>query len=153
MPDQVSSLDFIFKPKSIAVIGASNREGSVGHALFRNVLMNGYTGVVYPVNMTANSVLGVKAYGTVLQIPDEVELVVLIIPALAVPAVMAECGQKKIKGAIVISAGFKELGPTGAQLEKAVRDRARTYGIRLIGPNCFGVIDASPKVKMNATFG
>jgi len=147
------SLDFIFRPRSIAVIGASNREGSVGRALFANVLMNGYTGVVYPVNDKAKSVLGVKAYPTVLQIPDEVDLAVFIIPALAVPAVLAECGQKKVKGAIVISAGFKELGPTGAQLELAVRDRARKYGIRLIGPNCFGVIDASPKVRMNATFG
>ena len=147
------SLDFIFRPRSTAVIGASNRENSVGHALFRNVLMNGYTGVVYPVNNTAKSVLGVKAYETVLQIPDEVDLAILIIPALAVPAVLAECGQKKIKGAVVISAGFKELGPTGAQLEKAVRDRARTYGIRLIGPNCFGTIDCSPKVRLNATFG
>ncbi len=147
------SLDFIFRPRSTAVIGASNREGSVGRALFANVLMNGYTGVVYPVNNTAKSILGVKAYETVLQIPDEVDLAVLIIPALAVPAVLAECGQKKVKGAVVISAGFKELGPTGAQLELAVRDRARKYGIRLIGPNCFGVIDASPKVRLNATFG
>ena len=147
------SLDFIFRPRSTAVIGASNRENSVGHALFSNVLMNGYTGVVYPVNDKSKSVLGVKAYPTVLQIPDEVDLAVLIIPALAVPAVLAECGQKKVKGAIVISAGFKELGPTGAQLELAVRDRARKYGIRLIGPNCFGVIDASPKVRLNATFG
>ncbi len=147
------SLDFIFRPRSTAVIGASNRENSVGHALFRNVLMNGYTGVVYPVNDKSKSVLGVKAYPTVLQIPDEVDLAILIIPALAVPAVLAECGQKKIKGAVVISAGFKELGPTGAQLEKAVRDRARTYGIRLIGPNCFGTIDCSPKVRLNATFG
>ena len=147
------SLDFIFRPRSTAVIGASNREGSVGRALFANVLMNGYTGVVYPVNDKAKSVLGVKAYPTVLQIPDEVDLAIFIIPALAVPAVLAECGQKKIKGAVVISAGFKELGPTGAQLELAVRDRARKYGIRLIGPNCFGTIDASPKVRLNATFG
>ena len=152
MPN-AGSLDFIFRPRSTAVIGASNREGSVGRALFANVLMNGYTGVVYPVNDKAKSVLGVKAYPTVLQIPDEVDLAIFIIPALAVPAVLAECGQKKIKGAIVISAGFKELGPTGAQLELAVRDRARKYGIRLIGPNCFGTIDCSPKVRLNATFG
>jgi acetyl coenzyme A synthetase (ADP forming)-like protein len=147
------SLDCIFRPRSVAVIGASNREGSVGRALFANILMNGYTGVVYPVNMTAKSVLGVKAYPSVLQIPDEVELAVLIVPALAVPTTIAECGQKQVKGAIVISAGFKELGPTGAQLEQAVRDRARKWGIRLMGPNCFGIIDGSPKVRLNATFG
>ena len=148
-----SNLDFIFKPRSVAVIGASTREGSVGHALFRNVLMNGFTGMVFPVNMTAKSVLGVKAYESVLQIPDDVDLAVLVVPALAVPTTLAECGQKKVKGAIVISAGFKELGPTGAQLELAVRDRARKYGIRLIGPNCFGMINCSPDVRLNTTFG
>jgi len=148
-----SNLDFIFKPRSVAVIGASTREGSVGHALFRNVLMNDFTGMVFPVNMTAKSVLGVKAYESVLQIPDDVDLAVLVVPALAVPTTLAECGQKKVKGAIVISAGFKELGPTGAQLELAVRDRARKYGIRLIGPNCFGMINCSPDVRLNTTFG
>jgi len=147
------NLDCIFRPGSVAVIGASNREGSVGRALFANVLLNGYTGVVYPVNNRARSVLGVKAYNSVLDIPDEVEMAVLIVPALAVPAILAECGQKKVKGAVVISAGFKELGPTGAQLEAAVRDRARQWGIRLIGPNCFGIIDGSPAVRLNATFG
>jgi acetyltransferase len=148
-----SNLDCLFKPSSVAVIGASNREGSVGRALFANVLMTGYTGVVYPVNMSAKSVLGVKAYDSVLGIPDDVELAVLIVPALAVPATLAECGQKGVKGAVVISAGFKELGPTGAALEAAVRDRARKWGIRLIGPNCFGIINGGPGVRLNATFG
>jgi acetyltransferase len=151
MPE--SDLDFIFRPSSVAVIGASTREGSVGHALFRNVLMNGYTGVVYPVNMKAKSVLGVRAYPSVRDIEDAVDLAILIVPALAVPAVLAECGQKKVKGAIVISAGFKEMGPTGAQLELAVRDRARKYGIRLVGPNCFGMINCSPRMRLNTTFG
>lgn len=148
-----ASLDALFSPRSVAVIGASNREGSVGRALFANVLMNGYTGMVFPVNMTARSVLGVKAYPSVLDIEDEVDLAILIVPALAVPATMAECGQKKVKAAIVISAGFKELGPTGAQLEAAVRDRARQYGIRMVGPNCFGLTNSSPKVRLSATFG
>jgi acetyltransferase len=150
---QSSDLDCLFRPRSTAVIGASNREGSVGRALFANILMTGYTGVVYPVNMTAKSVLGVKAYDSVLEIPDEVDLAILIVPALAVPATLAECGQKKVKGAVVISAGFKELGPNGALLEAAVRDRARSWGIRLIGPNCFGITNGSPKVRLNATFG
>ncbi|MEO0086392.1 MAG: CoA-binding protein, partial [candidate division WOR-3 bacterium] len=147
------SLDSLFSPRSVAVIGASNREGSVGRALFANILMNGYTGTVFPVNMTARSVLGVKAYPSILDIEDEIELAILIVPALAVPATMAECGQKKVKAAIVISAGFKELGPTGAQLEAAVRDRARQYGIRMVGPNCFGLTNSSPKVRLSATFG
>jgi acetyltransferase len=89
----------------------------------------------------------------VLDIPDELDLAVLLVPALAVPATLAECGQKKVKAAIVISAGFKELGPTGALLEQAVRDRARSFGISLVGPNCFGMITTSPKVRLNATFG
>jgi len=147
------SLESLFSPHSVAVVGASNREGSVGRALFANILFGGYTGVVFPVNMKQRSVLGVKAYETVRDIPDEVDLAVLIVPAVSVPATLAECGQKKIKAAVVISAGFKELGPTGAQLEQAVRDRARMYGIRLIGPNCFGIISGSPSVRLNATFG
>jgi len=147
------NLDHLFKPRSIAVVGASNRPGSVGRALFANVLMNGYTGVVYPVNMTAKSILGVKAYDSVLEVPDEIDLVVLLVPAVTVPATLAECGQKKVKAAIVISAGFKELGPTGTMLEQAVRDRARSYGISLVGPNCFGMITTSPAVQLNATFG
>jgi len=148
-----TSLDSIFKPQSVAVIGASTREGSVGRALFANVLMSGYAGVVFPVNLAARSVLGVKAYESVLDIPDEVDLAVLIVPAPVVPETLAECGQKKVKGVIVISAGFKELGPTGAKLEATVRDRARTFGIRLLGPNCFGIINSSSQVRLNATFG
>uniref|UniRef100_A0A7C4CAW4 CoA-binding protein n=1 Tax=candidate division WOR-3 bacterium TaxID=2052148 RepID=A0A7C4CAW4_UNCW3 len=148
-----ASIDALFCPRSVAVIGASNREGSVGRALFANILMNGYTGMVFPVNMTARSVLGVKAYPSVLDIEEEIDLAILIVPALAVPATMAECGQKKVKAAVVISAGFKELGPTGAQLEAAVRDRARQFGIRMVGPNCFGLTNSSPKVRLSATFG
>lgn len=148
-----TNLDFIFKPRSIAVIGASNREGSVGRALFANILLNGYTGVVFPVNPKAKSILGVKAYSSVLDIEDEIDLAILIVPAIAVPAVLAESGQKKVKGAIVISAGFKELGATGAALELAVKERARSWGIRLVGPNCFGMINTSPTVRLNATFG
>ncbi|MCL6465879.1 MAG: acetate--CoA ligase family protein [candidate division WOR-3 bacterium] len=148
-----NNLDFIFKPRSIAVIGASSKEGSVGRALFANILFNGYTGVVFPVNPKAKSILGVKAYPSVLDINDEIDLAILIVPAITVPAVLAECGQKKIKGAIVISAGFKELGTTGAALEQAVKERARTWGIRLVGPNCFGMINTSPTVRLNTTFG
>ncbi|HDQ99779.1 MAG TPA: CoA-binding protein, partial [candidate division WOR-3 bacterium] len=147
------NLKYLFRPGSVAVLGASNREGSVGRALFANILMNGYTGVVYPVNMKARSVLGVKAYPSILEVPDEVDLAILIVPALAVPATLAECGQKGVKAAIVISAGFKELGPTGAKLERNVRDKAGSYGIALIGPNCFGMINTDPKVRLNTTFG
>ncbi len=148
-----NNLRFVFRPQSVAVIGASRRKGSIGQALFANILLNGYTGIVYPVNMKAKSVLGVRAYPSVLHIPDEVELAILVVPALAVPAVLAECGQKGIKGAIVISAGFKELGPTGARLEKSVGEKARKYGISLVGPNCFGMINTDKRVRLNTTFG
>ncbi|MBN2538259.1 acetate--CoA ligase family protein [candidate division WOR-3 bacterium] len=148
-----ASLDSLFKPDSIAVIGASTREGSVGHALFSNILMNGYTGTVFPVNMRARSVLGVKAYPSIRDIPDDIDLAILIVPALAVPATLAECGQKKVKAAIIISAGFKELGPSGARLEESLKDKARQYGIRMIGPNCFGLINTARDVRLNTTFG
>jgi len=148
-----ANLPALFQPRSVAVIGASNRPASVGRVLFANILMNGFTGMVFPVNMTAKSVLGVKAYRSVLEVSDEIDLAILIVPAVAVPAVLAECGQKKVKAAIVISAGFKELGPTGAALEQAVCDRARSFGIALVGPNCFGLINADPNISLNATFG
>ncbi len=147
------SLDALFKPASIAVVGASTREGTVGWALFSNILRNGYTGMVFPVNLKAKSVLGVKAYPSITHIPDQIDLALLVVPAVAVPASLAECGQKGVKAAIVISAGFKELGPTGAKLEKSVRDRAREYGIRMVGPNCFGLINSSPETRLNSTFG
>ncbi|MCS7258610.1 MAG: CoA-binding protein, partial [candidate division WOR-3 bacterium] len=147
------NLQFIFWPRSIAVIGASTRPGSVGQATFANILMNGYTGVVYPVNPNVRSVLGVKAYPSVLHIPDEVDLAVVIVPAAIVPEVIEECGQKKVKGAIIISAGFKEIGESGAKLEKRVKEIARKHNLSLIGPNCFGMINSDHRVKLNATFG
>lgn len=148
-----TGLDALFRPRAVAVIGASSREGSVGRALFANVLFGGFTGTVFPVNMRQRSVLGVKCYESVRDIPDEVDLAILIVPAVSVPAVLAECGQKNVRAAVVISAGFKELGPTGAQLEQAVRERAHSLGIRLVGPNCFGIINGSPGIRLNATFG
>ncbi|MEO0074315.1 MAG: acetate--CoA ligase family protein [candidate division WOR-3 bacterium] len=148
-----TGLDALFRPRAVAVIGASNREGSVGRALFANILSAGFTGTVFPVNMRQRSVLGVKCYESVRDIPDEIDLAILIVPAVSVPAVLAECGQKGVRAAVVISAGFKELGPTGAQLEQAVRERASSWGIRLVGPNCFGIINGSPSVQLNATFG
>jgi acetyltransferase len=147
------NLRMLFWPRSIAVIGASNREGTVGRELFANILMNGYTGVVYPVHLTAKSILGVKAYPSVLHVPDEVDLAVVIVPAVAVPAAMEECGQKSVKSAIVISAGFKELGEQGRLLERKVKEKADKYNIAMVGPNCFGMINTDPRVKLNSTFG
>ncbi|MEO0083221.1 MAG: acetate--CoA ligase alpha subunit [candidate division WOR-3 bacterium] len=147
------NLKFIFWPRSIAVIGASTRPGSVGQATFANILMNGYTGVVYPVNPNVRSVLGVKAYPSVLHIPDEVDLAIIITPAPTVPEVVEECGQKQVKGAIIITAGFKEIGESGAKLERRVKEIAAKHNISLIGPNCFGLINFDHRVRLNATFG
>ncbi|MEO0084525.1 MAG: acetate--CoA ligase alpha subunit [candidate division WOR-3 bacterium] len=147
------NLKFIFWPRSIAVIGASTRPGSVGQATFANILMNGYTGVVYPVNPNVRSVLGVKAYPSVLHIPDEVDLAIIITPAPTVPEVVEECGQKQVKGAIIITAGFKEIGESGAKLERRVKEIAAKHDISLIGPNCFGLINFDHRVRLNATFG
>lgn len=146
------NLKFVFSPRSIAVIGASTREESVGRALFSNILFSGYTGIVYPVNPKARGILGVRAYRSVWDIPEEVDLAVVIVPSKNVPAVIEECGEKGVKGAIVISAGFKEIGKKGAELERSVVEISKRYSISLIGPNCLGVINTDPEISFNATF-
>jgi acetyltransferase len=152
MPDPVSDLQAIFAPRAVAVIGASSRPGSVGQAVFANVLQHGYGGVVYPVNPRALSVMSVKAYPSVLNIPDEVDLAIVIVPSGSVPQVLEECGQKGIKAAIVITAGFKELGAAGAEKEQELLAAARRGGIRLLGPNCLGIINTDPGVSLNGSF-
>lgn len=136
----------------MAVIGASAREGSVGRSVFTNILFSGFTGIVYPVNPKARSILGVRAYHSVWDIPGEVDLAIIIVPSIAVPKVMEECGEKGIKGAVIISAGFKEIGRKGAELEKTVKEISRKHNISLVGPNCLGVINTDPEVCFNATF-
>jgi acetyl coenzyme A synthetase (ADP forming)-like protein len=150
---KVENLKYLFSPSAIAVIGASAREGSLGRATFANILFNGFKGVVYPVNLRAKSILGVKAYPSVSNIPDPIDLAVIIVPASEVPIVMEECGRKGVKGVVVISAGFKEIGEKGRQLEERVKAITDKYGMAMIGPNCFGIINTHPDVRMNATFG
>jgi acetate---CoA ligase (ADP-forming) len=145
-------LDALFAPAAIAVVGASARPGSVGQAVFRNLLLNGYTGTLYPVNPRNRSIMGVKTYPSVLAIEDPVDMAILIIPAAGVPEVIAQCAQKQIHSAIVISAGFKETGPEGAALETRIRQQARDNGLALLGPNCLGLINTDPAVSMNASF-
>ncbi len=150
--DQALSFRAFFAPRSVAVVGASTRPESVGRAVFANILLHGYTGVVYPVNPKAASILAVKAYASVLEIPDELDLAVIVVPSGSIVQVLEECGQKGTKGAVVISAGFKELGAEGAKREEAVVQAARRFGIRLIGPNCLGIINCDPQVALNASF-
>lgn len=146
------NIDAVMNPKSIAVIGASNQPGSVGLAVFQNIIAGGYQGILYPVNLKAKSIQSVKAYPTVLDIPDEVDLVVIIVPAKIVPNVLEECGAKGVKGAIVITAGFKEIGGEGVELEKKLKAVADKHNISVIGPNCLGVINNDDQTRMNASF-
>lgn len=150
---QTKSLQTLFCPKSIAVIGASRRPESVGGSLFSNLLFNGYKGILYPVNPKADSIFGVRCYPGLSDVPGPVDLAVLIVPNVVVPKTLDECGRKGIRNAIIISAGFKEVGGEGTLLEQAVKKKVRKYKIRLIGPNCLGIINTDGAVSMNATFG
>ena len=145
-------LNAIFSPKSVAVIGASNRVGTVGHDLFRNILLSGYCGTLYPVNPKAPSIAGVHTYTNVGEIPDEVDLALIMVPATSVAGVLEECGQKGVRGAVIVTAGFKEVGPEGAALERRAAEIARKYDIALVGPNCLGVINTDANVLLNASF-
>jgi acetyltransferase len=143
-------LDAIFRPASVAVIGATEKQGSVGRTLVWNLISSPFGGTVYPVNPARKSILGIKAYARLADIPDSVELAVIVTPAPSVPALIAECAEKGVKGVIVISAGFREVGPQGAQLEELILEQARAAGIRVVGPNCLGVMN--PVRGLNATF-
>jgi acetyl coenzyme A synthetase (ADP forming)-like protein len=145
-------MEFIMNPQSIAVVGATNRPGSVGLAVFRNILSGGFHGVVYPVNPKQKSVQSVKAYPKLADIPDEVDLAVVIVPAGVVCSILEEAGQKHVKGAIVITAGFKEVGGEGVELENRLKEVIAKYDIRMVGPNCLGVINNNVNVRMNASF-
>ncbi len=149
----MDNLDSIFYPKSIALIGASRQPGSVGQSLLANLLGSRYQGIIFPVNPKADGVLGIKAYPSVLKVPDEVDLAVVVVPSRLVPAVLDDCGKKGIRGAIIISAGFKEIGGEGVELERRVQGIMRRHKITLVGPNCLGVINTDSSSSMNATFG
>ena len=138
-------------PKSIAVIGASDKEGSVGRAITSNI-MKGYTGTVFPISPTRDTVFDQKAYKSVLDVPDEIDLAVIITKNTIVPIVLEECGKKKIQGAIVITAGFKEVDEEGKKLEEQLKDIAKKYNLQVIGPNCLGVMNLDPDTMMNSTF-
>ncbi len=140
----------LFAPRSVAVIGASNRLESVGGLVFRNLLTGGYQGHCFPVNPKHPEIQGRPAFATVEQIPERIDLAVIATKAETVPAIIEACGQQGVRAAVILSAGFHETGAHGAALEKAVLENARRYGLRLIGPNCLGVI--RPELGLNATF-
>ena len=145
-----TNLDKIFNPQNVAIIGASDVEGSVGYAIVKNFTQMGFTGKVYFVNIRKPEILGVKTYPTVDQIPESIDLAIVATPAKTVPDIMEECGKAQVKGVIIVSAGFKETGSEGKALEEKILESAKKYGIRVIGPNCIGLI--RPRNNLNATF-
>ncbi len=153
MSDPLAKLHPIFYPQSVAVVGASTRPGTVGNDIFRNLLMSGFNGSVYPINPKSPHVLGVHSYASLKEVPGPVDLAVVIVPAKAVMAVADEAIAKGVKSLVVISAGFKEVGHEGLILEQQLRDKVQAAKIPLVGPNCLGVINTDVNVKMNAAFG
>jgi len=143
-------LEAFFRPSAIAVIGASRDPEKLGYAVLSNLKEGGFPGTLYPVNPKAQEILGLRAYPSVLDIPGPVDLVVIVIPYPLVPGILEQCGQKGVPAAVVISAGFREAGREGLERERELVEIARRYGIRLIGPNCLGVIDTG--TPLNATF-
>ncbi len=143
-------LNYIFNPNAVAVIGATDKQGSVGRTILWNLISNPFGGTVYAVNPRRHNVLGIRAFPNIASIPEQVDLAVIVTPAPTVPAIIGECVEAKVKGAIVISAGFKEIGPEGILLEKQILEQARKANMRIIGPNCLGVMN--PITGLNATF-
>ncbi|MDX9992006.1 MAG: bifunctional acetate--CoA ligase family protein/GNAT family N-acetyltransferase [Anaerolineales bacterium] len=144
------ALEAIFAPKNVAVIGATEKEGSVGRTILWNLISSPFGGAVFPINPKRSSLLGIKAYPSIKDVPDTVDLAVIVTPSSVIPGLIEECGEMGVKGVIVISAGFKEIGPEGVELERQLLENARKYKIRVVGPNCLGVM--SPVSGLNATF-
>ena len=147
---RTNTLDCILRPRSIAVIGASRKPDTIGNQIFRNLLDYGFSGTAYPVNPTAKAVQSVAAYPSVLELPEPVDLAVVAVPCTHVLEVAEQCGQRSVGGLVVISAGFKEIG--NIALERDLLAITKNHGMRLVGPNCMGVLNTAAAVSMNATF-
>nr|MDO8077534.1 CoA-binding protein [Candidatus Freyarchaeota archaeon] len=145
----MTGLDFLFSPSSVAVIGASRHEGKVGYDVLKNI-SSSFRGKIYPINPSAEEILGYRTYKSVLDVNDDIDLAVVVVPAESVLRVAEECGKKKIKCMVVITAGFKESGRKGAELEKALVETAKKYNFRILGPNCLGFVDTFTPI--NASF-
>jgi acetyl coenzyme A synthetase (ADP forming)-like protein len=147
-----TSLDCLFRPRSVAVVGASKRKQTIGREVLHNLMRDEFAGVVYPVNPTSPIVQSMRAFASVEEIDGEVDLAVLVVPGPQVLEVVEGCGKKGVRALVVISAGFGETGPEGAAREKELVAIARRYGMRVIGPNCMGIIHTDPAVRLNASF-
>ena len=153
---EARSIARLLSPSSVAVVGASNDEGKIGSAVFRNLLRMGLDGPLYPVNPDARHVHGVRAYPSVLDVPDAIDVVVIAVPATAVPGVVEQCAQRGVRGLIVISGGFGERGSDeererGQQAQRELVFEARVHGMRVVGPNCLGIVNTNPQVRLNAS--
>jgi acyl-CoA synthetase (NDP forming)/RimJ/RimL family protein N-acetyltransferase len=148
---EAASIERIFSARSIAVVGASRRKDSIGQAMVRNLVLGNYQGSVYAVNSQAEAVSGLPAYKTVQDVPDEVDLAIVAVPSESVTDVVLDCAAKGVHGLIVISAGFAEEGSAGRKRQRALVNLSRSYGLRLIGPNCLGVINTAPDLQLNAS--
>lgn len=146
------SLDPVVRPESIAIIGCSRKRGTIGYQIVDNLLDHGYTGALHLINPNVRAVHSIPTKASVLDVDGPVDLAVITVPKELVLGVAEECGAKGVRALVVITAGFKEIGPAGAERERALRDVARRYGMRLVGPNCLGVLNTDPAVSMNATF-
>jgi len=146
-------LDTLFRPKSVAVIGASVKELHIGNRIIRNLLDFGFKGDIYPINPKADEICGVKAYKTIADVPaGSIDVAHLVIPAKAVPQAVEDCGKKGVRNIIINSGGFKEIGPEGEAIEKDFLERAKKYGIRIFGPNCQGIINTDPEIRAYCNF-
>lgn len=147
-----ANLDGIFRPKSIAAIGASTRKGTIGREILHNLIEYEFNGKVFPVNPKTSVIHSIKCYSNVLDVPDAVDLAIVIVPRDFVKQTLEQCGEKGVKGVVVITSGFKETGEEGAEKELELMEVIRKYNMRMIGPNCFGVLNTDPEYSMNATF-
>ena len=149
---EAASMARLLNPATVAVIGASREPGKIGNAVMQNLVGQGFCGILYPVNPNSVSVLGIPAYPSVLDVPGPVDVAVVVLPAGAVIGVVDECARKHVHALVIISAGFAETGDDGAALQREIVARARANGMRVVGPNCLGVANADPSVRLNATF-
>ncbi|MDL1985228.1 MAG: CoA-binding protein, partial [Deltaproteobacteria bacterium] len=141
------NLDTIFSPQSVAVVGASTTPGKVGHDIFANILKGGYKGILYPVNPNAKSVLSVRAYPNILDIPDDVDVAIIILPPRVALKAIKEAIKKGVKGVVIVSAGFREVRGEGLEIENQIVSICKKAGVRVVGPNCLGVINPLSSVS------
>ncbi|HSW40083.1 MAG TPA: CoA-binding protein, partial [Acidobacteriota bacterium] len=145
-------LDSLFRPRSVAVMGASSKTLSIGNRVVKNLLDHNFKGPIYPINPKEPEILGLKAYPSILDVPGTVDLVTIAVKSTMVPRMVEECGQKGVKFVIIHTAGFREMGGEGAKLEDELLETARRYGIRVYGPNCQGIMNSDPEVSVYANF-